>query len=83
MERARVYYRFVRPAQSAGAKEPWHPDDSQSGFSETSILRFVHDPDHHCEVISVPTKSRDEIDRLLKQRFPDGSVVIESISWLT
>jgi hypothetical protein len=86
MQKARVYFRVVRPAPDRppnAPPTPFHSDDSRIGFSESSIMRFVHDPDHRCEVIAVDEKSREAIESALKPRYPHGMVVVESINWLT
>jgi hypothetical protein len=86
MQKACVYFRVLRqlPDRPGNAPPtPLHVEDSRVGYSESSIIRFVRDPDHHCEVIAVPGKSRADIESALKLRFPHGTVVIELINWLT
>ena len=86
MEKARVYFRVIRPVSrppDGAPPAPFHAQESRVDFNESSIMRFVHDPNHHCEVIAVPEKTREAIDGALKQRFPQSIPVIELITWLT
>jgi hypothetical protein len=87
MQKARVYYRVLRPAPGMPADAPppppLHVDDSKAGYSESSIIKFIHDPSHHHDIIAVPGKTREDVESVLKQRYPHGLVVIEKINWLT
>jgi hypothetical protein len=86
MQKVRVYFRVVHLDASqpaARAPEPLHVQESRVGFNESSVLRFLHDRDHHCEVLSVAEKTREAIESALKKRFAHGIAVIESITWLT
>ncbi|MGI8601948.1 MAG: hypothetical protein ACR2OZ_03005 [Verrucomicrobiales bacterium] len=85
MHKARVYFRVVSHREKTPGVQstPLNTQESRVGFNESSIMRFIHDPGHRCEVIAVPDKTREAVEKVLAEKFPHGNATIDSLTWLT
>ena len=86
MHKARIYFRIAPPPSDPTAPEASPSSsgrESGVGFNESSIMSFIHDPTHRYEVLNLPEKTRESVEKVLAQKFPHSNPVIESISWLT